>query len=343
MISLALLTFSGAEAHDFTATIDGQRLYFEITDRTDNTASVTFSGSTGDRKAPELKGTIKIPPKIKHDGVVYTVSGIGAKAFAGAKKLERIEIPAGVETIGDFAFEGCSSLKNIVFPGNQVEFGQGVFFKCGDISSVTFGSDWKNVDLTMFRWSRKLTDIMIPAKIEKIQGLKKLKYLENISVDPNNSKFSSVGGILYSKDGKIMYGCPRAYSSNVIVQEGTEKIEQGALIDCANVTYIDFPTTLKSVSFRETSRMAGLQTIVMRGEQPVMTSYIGGEGRFLFLIMNPKMKIIVPNASKNIYEKSLASEPGQYSDTPKGVPYTVKKSEMPEKKNIKGVKNFENY
>ncbi len=263
-----MLAGVGAEAHDFTATVNGQRLFFEITNKSKKTVAVTFGGSIADRKVPELAGVVEIPAKVRHDNIVYEVTSIGQKAFADAHRLKGIVIPSGVESIGDFAFEDCDSLTSVVFPGKPVSLGQGVFFKCTAISDVTIGSDWKSVNFTMFRWSDRLTSITIPAKIEKIQGVKKLAALCRIQVDPNNARFSSDNGMLYSKDGSILYACPRACKGTVVVKGGTSKVLPGALTDCAGVTAIDLPATLESISFRETSRMKGLQTIILRGESP---------------------------------------------------------------------------
>ena len=342
---LGVLLFTGTVtyAHDFTATVNGQRLYFEITNKAKKTVAVTFNGSIADKKSLEITGIIEIPAKVRHDNVVYEVKSIGQKAFANANRLSGIVIPSGIESIGDFAFEDCDSLRSIVFPGNPVKLGQGIFFKCQNISDVTIGSDWKNIDFTMFRWSDKLTTINIPAKVEKIQGIKKLTALDKIFVDPNNAKFSSNNGMLYSKDGGTLFACPRAYSGIVSVKEGTLKILSGALVDCVNVAVIDLPSTIESVSFRETSRMKDLETIIIRRLNPITTGYINGEGKFFFQLANPGVSIIVDSSVKERYLTDRATSAGEYSESPAGVPYMVLQSELPTKKSFKGVKNFDRY
>lgn len=333
----------GAYAHDFTATVKGQRLYFEITSKTKKTVAVTYNGSRADRKSPDIEGIVEIPAKIRHNGIVYEVNAIGQKAFADADRLKGVVIPSGVESIGDFAFEDCDSLQSVVFPGNPVNLGQGIFFRSPAIENVTIGSDWKNIDFTMFRWSDRLTSVTIPAKIEKIQGIKKLVALKTISVDPNNKKFASSGGMLYSKDGATLYACPRAYAGTAKVKEGVTKVLGGALIDCPAITSIDLPATLQSISFRETSRMKNLANIILRSETPVITGYIGQSGRFFFQLANPKAEIIVLSSAKERYLSDLATAAGEYSERIGAVPYAVSISELPTKKNFKAVKNFDKY
>ena len=334
-----------ANAHDFTATVDGQKLFFKIKSKANQTVEVTYNGSISDKKVSEVKGNLDIPAKVKHDNVVYSVVSIGAKSFSGATKLEGVTIPFTVKTIGGFAFEGCTLLSKIIFPGSEVTFGEGVFFKCTSIKDITFGSDWKTADLSRFRWSDSLTTIIIPAKIEKIQGLKSLKNLKSVSVDVNNARFSSHNGVLYNKDGKTLYGCPRSYTGRLKIQEGTEVVSKGAFIDCPYITFIDFPSTIKSLSFRETSRMPQLETIIFRGETPVITAYSGNDGKFVLQVPNTGVKIIVPNDSKKEYKSALVKDGGEFAESTvaNSTPYVVKTDQMPRESNIIGVKNFSKY
>ena len=342
---LLLAGCSLANAHDFTATVNGQKLFFNIKSKTNKTVEVTYKGSIADKKESDISGVVEIPSKVKHNNVVYSVVSIGAKSFSGANELEGIIIPANVTAIGSFAFEGCSSLKKIIFPGNAVNFGEGVFFKCTSIKDITFGSDWKIADLSRFRWSDSLTTVTFPAKIEKIQGLKSLKHLKSVSVDVNNSRFSSIDGVLYNKDGKILYGCPRAYSGTLKIRDGVETISANALIDCPDVTSIDFPATIKSFSFRETSRMAKLETIIFRGTMPIYTAYVGEEGMFVIQVANADVKVVVPNNSKKEYKSALVQESGEFklSKDANSTPYVVKTEQMPKANNVIGVKNFTKY
>jgi hypothetical protein len=343
MFAALLCMQTVAFAHDFAATVNGQQLYFSVNNKTKKTVTVTYKGSIAEKNAPEVAGKVEIPAKVKHENVTYEVSAIGQKAFSHATRMTALVIPSGVETIGDFAFEGCDSLKSIVFPGNAVRMGQGIFYGCTGIELVTIGSDWTAIDLSMFRWSDSLTSVTIPAKVEKIQGVKKLKGLKNISVDPNNTKFAADGGLLYNKDYTILYACPRAYVGKATVKDGTTTVTTGAFMDCPRITALDFPSTLKSISFRETSRMKELEYIVMRGETPISTAYSKEGGTLLFRLANAETQLIVPGEAKSKYLAGTTFDAGEYSETANGVPYVVSSAELLTKKRIKGVKSFDKY
>ena len=344
MALVAMMAMSGvASAHDFAVNINGQQVYFDVTNELKKTAVVTYNGSIAQQMPTDYKGELTIPTRVEYNGKKYTVVGIGAKAFSGAEKLTGVVMSTRLTTIGDFAFEGCTALEKVIFPGNQVKFGQGVFFRCDKIENVTLGSDWKNVDLKMFRWSDSLATITIPAKMERIQNLKALKNLETVNVDVNNAKFASIDGVLYNKSGDVLYGCPRAYKGVLKVAEGTKSITAGALIDCKGITRVDFPTTLTAMSFRELSRMEQLNEVILRNEQPMVTAKKGAEEILLLQVANTDVKIVVLKSAKKIYKKALVQEKGEYTEIGGNTPYVVELNMLPLAKNVVGVKNFNKY
>lgn len=344
LLLIALLPAAlAASAHDFTVTMNGQRLFFNITSKANQTAEVTYNGSIADKRANDIAGDVEIPAKVRHDNVVYTVTSIEAKAFANATKLTGITLPADLTTIGDFAFEGCSSLEKIIFGSKDLKLGQGIFFKCTAIKNVSIGSDWQSLNLAMFRWSDSLTTISVPAKVEKIQNMKLLKHLRAINVDANNAHFSSHDGALYSKDGATLYGCPRGYEGKLRINDGTETVTRGAMMDCLDISEVEIPATVRSLSFREFSRMKDLQAIIFHNKKPLTTAYQDGKGMFVLQTANSKVKLYVPYAAKQTYKTELALNAGEYKETDGGqaLAFQVADTEMPQAKNIVGVKNFE--
>lgn len=325
-------------AHDFVVTLDGQKVYFNIVSQAAKTVEITYDGSIVNKMPTYYEGDLKIPSKIRYNGTIYSVVAIGSKAFAGADKLTGVEIPLGVNEIGDFAFEGCTSLSRIIFPGNIVKFGQGVFFKCDKIQHVSFGSEWKVVDLKMFRWSDSLTTLAIPAKMEKISNAKSLKNLESFAVDINNSHFTSNAGILYSKNNETLLSCPRAYKDDVVVVDGTKNIEAEAFNSCNKVTSVELPETLEKMSFRVFYRMPALNTIAFRNPNPIMTAKKSGTEVFLLQVSNPEMMVNVPKKAKKAYKTAMVQEVGEYTDIDKQTPYLVETSNMPKVKNISSIK-----
>lgn len=344
MVCLGAATLA-ATAHDFTATIDGQKVYFNITSKAHRTAEVTYKGSIADMRTPETKGIVEIPAKVRHGKVVYTITKIGPKAFSGETGLTGVVLPSSVKEIGDFAFEGCTALSKVLFPSGDIKMGQGTFFKCSALKALSFGSDWRILNLAPYRWSDSLRTVNIPAKVEKVMNLKAIASLCEVNVDANNSKFSAYQGMLYNKDYTLLYGVPRSYKGVLKIKEGTTSVTLGALIDCLGITLIDVPASVQTLSFRETSRMSALEEIVFRGEKPLTTAYHNGQACFLLQVANPSVRINVPKDAKKEYSKQLVVTPGEYTESIQAgsIPYTVGEESLPQPKNIKGLKNFDDY
>lgn len=332
------------EAHDFTTTDDNGTLYFKITNVPGKTVQVTYPGSITDTIESPYGGRIEIPDKVQHEGTVYTVTAIGNKAFANATELTSIVIPYTVTRIGDFAFEGCTNLKSIVFPGIQPEMGNGTFFRCTTIETVTIGSDWRSINLSMFRWSDSIKHIYFPAKISKIQNFKKLKGLQTVSVDPNNNNFKSINGALYSYDGKTLYNVPRAATGTLIIAEGTTSISQGALIDCTAITRIIFPASIETLSFRETSRMINLAEVVFKGNTPPLTATYQGSEKFLLMTAGQNVVITIAKDNKTAFADAIATQAGDYYEIgSSNVPYVVVQSQIPSTSSLNLIKNIQDY
>lgn len=342
LVVFLLFVWADVFAHDFVVTIDNQKVYFNITSNKNKTAEVTFNGKVSDKTPTYFEGELVVPDKVRHNDVVYSITGIGPKAFCGADKLTGVELPTGITYIGDFAFEGCSSLNRIIFPSNNVEFGQGVFFKCDKIQNVSFGSDWESVDLEMFRWSDCITSILIPVKMEKIQNIKSLKKLERISVDANNSKFATDNGVLYSKDYATLYSCPRAWKGEITINKDTKTIMRGAFRDCNSISVVDIPEGIESLSYSEFYRMTALSKIIFRKLVPVSTALSKGVAVFLLEVYNPNVVICVKKEAKENY-KTLVQETGKFSDMDGKNVDVVYQENMPKVKNIKKVKSFSDY
>ena len=105
-----------------TATVDGVNYSLNADTKT---ATVTASTATGD---------VVIPEKIIVDGVEYSVTSIGFRAFAECKALTSVDMPS-VTSIDVQAFENCSSLTTVTMP-SVTSIGDGAFNGCSSLASV---------------------------------------------------------------------------------------------------------------------------------------------------------------------------------------------------------------
>ena len=100
ILAMLLMTGGFVRAHDFVVTLDGQKVYFNIKSEKNRTVELTYKGSIADGLPTDYAGELTIPAKVRHNNMVYSVVGIGAKAFSGADKLTGVVMPTGLTTMG---------------------------------------------------------------------------------------------------------------------------------------------------------------------------------------------------------------------------------------------------
>lgn len=71
--------------------------------------------------------------------------------------------------------------------------------------------------------------------------------LEAINIDENNDFYCSVDGILFIKNGLILYKCPQGKKGEVVVKSGPEEISAFAFENCEYITRLFLPASIKKV------------------------------------------------------------------------------------------------
>lgn len=120
--------------------------------------------------------------------------------------ITEVVIGKNVTTVGTYAFYGCSNLTKVKIGGKVERIGAAAFQQCG-----------------------KLTSISIPAKVKKVgENAFSHSGIENILVDAANTAFTSVDGVLFTKNKATLICYPSGRGGVYTVPVGTKIIE-----DCA--------------------------------------------------------------------------------------------------------------
>lgn len=181
---LAMMALSSTSVLAYDFVVDG--IYYNITSLSNLTVEVTFKdyykqshtyySDDGCGYFCEYFGTITIPSSINHSGKTYTVTRIGAHAFAtdtyslrnsgtnyfsGTNyNLESVEIPETVVEIGTGAFYNCMSLTSPLLPNSLKKIEEKAFMGC-KFSSIIIPSNVLQIDNNVFS-SSLLALIMLP-------------------------------------------------------------------------------------------------------------------------------------------------------------------------------------
>lgn len=103
------------------------------------------------------------------------MSSIGANAFYGCKKLNRVIGGSAVTKIGDKAFYNCSSLTSITIPVGVNRIGKQAFYNCKKLKTITVKTSKLvngNIGSKAFTGTYAKTVVKIPAK--KLKTYQKL-------------------------------------------------------------------------------------------------------------------------------------------------------------------------
>ncbi|MCQ2313426.1 MAG: leucine-rich repeat domain-containing protein, partial [Paludibacteraceae bacterium] len=109
-------------------------IYYNLNTK-EKTAEVT--SETGDWRAKSYTGSVVIPETVTYNGITYSVTTIGERAFVLCDGLKSVTIPNSVTTIGDLAFGGCSGLTSATIGKSVTIIGNEAFASCSDLPSIT--------------------------------------------------------------------------------------------------------------------------------------------------------------------------------------------------------------
>lgn len=125
---------------------------------------------------------------VLHDSVLYN-----------CYKLDKLILPASLETIENNAFGECSMLKTMIIPASVITIGDGAFAKCHRIDKLTFGSasvassSLQTIGNKAFYDCFNLKSIVIPESVTEIgaEAFYGCSYLEKLKLPSTLLKLGS--------------------------------------------------------------------------------------------------------------------------------------------------------
>lgn len=104
--------------------------------------NLTYRYATGPKTATviacefEQMTDVIIPEKVEFDGVRYTVTSIGKRAFYQAYQLKTITMPKTLKTIEENAFYNCANLVRVDLPSTLTRIDDEAFSNCSRLEAV---------------------------------------------------------------------------------------------------------------------------------------------------------------------------------------------------------------
>ncbi|MBN2730576.1 MAG: leucine-rich repeat protein [Bacteroidales bacterium] len=153
-----------------------------------------------------------------------SVNSIEPRAFWECTKLESVTIPPSVNSIGDCAFWESEGLTNVNIPPSVTSIGDCAFWSCTSLANINIPSSVTSIGDAAFGSSSGL-----------------------INVEADNSKYSSIDGVLFNKTQTELIHCPTSINGSYIIPSSVTSIGNSAFSNCYGLTSMEIPTSVISI------------------------------------------------------------------------------------------------
>ena len=348
------LLFCCSNAHagwgdKFTAVINGYEV--EFAENAPGTVSIGYDMRC---ISQDVSGTFVIPSAVVKPGtnVAYTIVAVGNNAFYGCNKLTKVVLPHTVSEIRYSAFYNCTALQEIELSSELESIFAWAFYNCSALTSITFPSTLTTIMDEAFCGCNSITSIHLPASVERLNSpFYNMKNLSEFTVDPANSRFYTIDGVLYGEktDGRCelvhfpmaknfhyftvptgvtdignyaFYGA--TYLWSCIIPEGVKTIGQGAF-SYANLRRCQLPESLDNILLMAFSH-SNLESIVIPPSVKSVGDYAFEECSKLKMvsIFNTKLSSASSSGNKfyHIHPSACLAVPPEYVSAYQNAPWT---------------------
>lgn len=203
-----------------------------------------------------------------------TLNNIGANVFNDCSSLSSFEVPASVTQLYNGAFNGCTALVNITFDENSQlkSIGKQAFQNCTSLPQISLPASVVSIGQEAFNKCGKLEQIDIPTATNNIHysAFQFCDNLTNINVDGNNKTYSSVDGMLASKDQKtlVIFPAGKANDKITLLSPAFTAIGPYAFYDCQKLTNVTISKHVTKIDNSAFGLCDNLNTIAFLGDVP---------------------------------------------------------------------------
>ncbi len=185
---------------------------------------------------------------------------INESVFEGCVKLLNIQLPQSVKTIESKAFSDCNLLNFVFLPDELTSIGSFAFANCGGITNLTIPSSVTSIGIGAIASCDSIKSLSVPFIGDRLESPQETK-LGYFFVNPDEYD-QVITPIENNAD------VPDSLRTLTIIK-GIE-IGSGALKDCANITTINLPNTIKQIYSEAFSGCSGIKEITLPSDLMVI-------------------------------------------------------------------------
>lgn len=222
-----------------------------------------------------------------------TCSEIPDYCFQGCTSLQTVTLNEGVRTLSQYSFSGCSQLSTVNLPSSLSSIPNASFYNCTNLKKVVVPEKVNTLGFNAFHGAG-LTEIELSESLYKIEDyalackdLQKIRIKKNLStlgfipfavqgggvaefeVSEENNTFSSVDGMLTSKDQKtIVYYPTGRTDKSYTIPECITKIGDAAFFYNTFIEEVFIPETVTTIEERAFSSTKNIKVVHCKAMTP---------------------------------------------------------------------------
>ena len=272
-------------------------------------------------KSDKYSGEIVIPESVEHEGIAYSVTSIGERAFDWCSGLTSVTIPNSVTSIGDGAFSFCTGLTSVTIPNSVTSLGEMAFESCKGLTSVTIPNSVTSIGYATFCNCLSLTSVTIPNSVTSIgdEAFEKCSALTSVTI---GNSVESIGRFAFRYcSGLTSVTIPNSVKSigllafydcngmtSLTISNSVTTIEFGSFMYCSGLTSVTIPNSVTIIEEDAFGYCSGLTSVTI-GDS---VEEIGDE---VFKNCTGLTSVTIPNSVKIIGERAFKDCTGLTSVT----------------------------
>lgn len=230
-----------------------------------------------------------------------SVTSIGVAAFGKCKMLTgNVTIPSSITSINDLTFALCARLTSITLPNSVTSIGKNVFTMSG-LANITLPNSIVSIGDWTFSMSNLTGGFVIPSSLTTIgHGTFSLTGITEFIVENENPNFSTVDGVLFSKDKTSLIAYIPNKHGAYAIPDFVTSIGNYAFDYCNALTDIIIPNSVTSIGTGAFNYCQGLTSITVNSTTPIaLTDSISMFGQ------SQNCTLYVPAGSKELYQLAI--------------------------------------
>ncbi len=224
------------------------------------------------KSSGEYSGKVVISESVEHEGITYSVTNIGEKAFLYCPGLTSVTIPNSVTSIWESAFYWCSGLTSVTIGNSVTSIGNLAFSECSALTSVHISdiAAWCNIEFGyydsnplsyahhLYLNGEEVRDLVIPNSVTSIgdNAFYNCSGLTSVTI-PNS--VTSIGSAAFS-------GCSGLTS--VTIGNSVTSIGDNAFYGCSGLTSVTIPNSVTSIGDNAFDGCSGLTGMKVDANNP---------------------------------------------------------------------------